>query len=112
MTVGVSVKKLVGLNELEPQPYWGFDDLFHKVGTKLHNCFFIRAQRKRENEVEFFHCTDILKLKGLSQDKFIQCIETGKIYVDFDARTGHNHGTKFRIHRNLIPELYQEVEIF
>ncbi|HZW87192.1 MAG TPA: MvaI/BcnI family restriction endonuclease [Gallionella sp.] len=107
-----SVKKRVSMKELEPQPYWGFDDLFHKVGTKLHNCFFIRAQRKRENGVEFFHYTDILMLKGLSQDKFIDAIEGGRIYVDFDARTGHNHGTKFRIHKNLIPELYQEVKAF
>lgn len=47
-----SVMKRVGMNELEPQPYWGFDDLFHKVGTKLHNCFFILAQHKKENGVE------------------------------------------------------------
>ncbi|MFH0770966.1 MAG: MvaI/BcnI family restriction endonuclease, partial [Candidatus Peregrinibacteria bacterium] len=30
-----SVKKRVGLDELNPQPYWGFDDLEHKAGTKL-----------------------------------------------------------------------------
>jgi hypothetical protein len=26
------VEQRVGLGELEPQPYWGFDDLFHKEG--------------------------------------------------------------------------------
>ena len=31
-----SVKQRVGhLNELEPQPYWGFDDLQHDAGAKL-----------------------------------------------------------------------------
>ena len=30
-----SVKKRVGLEELDPQPYWGFDDLEHKAGTKF-----------------------------------------------------------------------------
>lgn len=106
------VKKRVGITELEPQPYWGFDDLFHKVGSKLHNCFFIRAKHKKENGVEFFHYTDILMLKGLSQDKFVDAIEGGRIYVDFDARTGHNHGTKFRISKNVIPELYQDVRAY
>src|SRR3989344_3609809 len=32
-----SVKKRVGLSELSPQPYWGFDDLEYKAGTKLLN---------------------------------------------------------------------------
>jgi len=32
----------------------------------------------------------------------------GKIYIDFDARTGHNHGTKFRIKSKDIPMLYAE----
>ncbi len=32
-----SVKKRIGLGELKPQPYWGFDDLEHKAGTKLLN---------------------------------------------------------------------------
>ena len=35
-----SVEKSVGLGELNPQPYWGFDDICHKAGTKLCNCFF------------------------------------------------------------------------
>lgn len=30
-------------------PYWGFDDLFHKAGVKLKNCFFILANEKMEN---------------------------------------------------------------
>ncbi|HAB54736.1 MAG TPA: hypothetical protein DCE80_21595 [Ignavibacteriales bacterium] len=29
--------------------------------------------------------------------------------VDFDARTGHNHGTKFRIKQNKLPLLYEHV---
>ncbi len=29
--------------------------------------------------------------------------------VDFDARTGHNHGTKFRLRQNFLPRLYKSV---
>ena len=32
-----SVEERAGLGELDPQPYWGFDDLRHKAGTKLPN---------------------------------------------------------------------------
>ena len=35
-----------GSGELNPQPYWGFDDLFHKAGMKLKNCFYVLAQVK------------------------------------------------------------------
>jgi hypothetical protein len=39
----------------------------------------------------------------------VTAIEEGDVYVDFDARTGHNHGTKFRIKQNAIPKLYAEM---
>ena len=47
-------------------------------------------------------------LKNVDKEKFIEAIEKGVIYVDFDARTGHNHGTKFRIKSMDLPELYRE----
>lgn len=103
-----SVWKRTSQKGLEIFPYWGFDDLFHKVGTKLHNCFYLGAKMKKENGKEFFHYTEILMLKQLSQDKFVEAIETGNVYVDFDARTGHNHGTKFRIKQSIISSLYAE----
>ena len=40
----------------------------------------------------------------------MEAIEKGDIFIDFDARTGHNHGTKFRFKNNRLPELYEEVE--
>ncbi len=56
----------------------------------------------------YFHYNNVLMLKNVDKEKFIEAIEKGVIYVDFDARTGHNHGTKFRIKTKDIPELYEE----
>ena len=97
-----------GGGHFEHYPYWGFDDLFHKAGTKLHNCFFVRADNKVENGKEYFLFNEILMLKGFSLERFIDAIESGDVYIDFDARTGHNHGTKFRIRDKRIPDLYAE----
>lgn len=105
------VESMMGLDELSPQPYWGFDDLFYKLGTKLHNCFYVKAARKKENGVEYYHYNELLMLKSLSRTNFISAIEAGNIYVDFDARTGHNHGTKFRVKQSIIPSLYEDVTI-
>ena len=47
-------------------------------------------------------------LKALDKNHFIDAIEHGDIYIDFDARTGHNQGTKFRLRNNALINLYEE----
>ena len=103
-----TVQDKVGLSELNPQPYWGFDDVGNKAGTKLLNCFYVQARAKRESGREFFKYENILMLRRFSLDAFVSGIEQGFLYVDFDARTGHNHGTKFRWRQNRIADLYAE----
>ncbi|NOK63034.1 MAG: MvaI/BcnI restriction endonuclease family protein [Chloroflexi bacterium AL-W] len=103
------VETLMGLGELNPQPYWGFEDLGHKAGTKLLNCFYVKADVKREEGKEFFRYSQILMLQEFSLDSFLVGIEQGYVFVDFDARTGHNHGTKFRLRQDKLPSLYASV---
>ncbi len=102
----------VSHKKLDPKPYWGFDDLYHKAGTKLHNCFFVWAESKKINGVLHFHYQDIYMLKKFDLNRFINAIESGYVYIDFDARTGHNHGTKFRLRREALINLYEEVKQF
>lgn len=104
-----TIGERVGLGDIIVRPYWGFNDLFSKVGTKLINCFYVQAETKRESGKEYFHYNKVLMLKSVNLEKFIDCIELGKIYIDFDARTGHNHGTKFRIKYQDIPLVYDSV---
>ena len=103
-----SVNKRVGLGELSPQPYWGFDDLRNKAGTKLLNCFYVQAEVKRERGQEFFRYSNIMMLQGFSIDGLLLGIEQGHVYIDFDARTTHNHGTKFRLRSAQLPLLYSQ----
>ncbi|MFZ1518367.1 MAG: MvaI/BcnI family restriction endonuclease [Ignavibacteriaceae bacterium] len=104
-----SVKDRIGLTEINPQPYWGFDDLFHKAGTKLGNCFYVQADVKKEKSSEYYHYNKILMLQNFSIDKFIEALKANNVLVDFDARTGHNHGTKFRLRQNCLAGLYNKV---
>jgi hypothetical protein len=106
-----SVKKRVGFGELSPQPYWGFDDLEHKAGTKLLNTFYVQAEVKTERKKEYYHYTKVMMLQKFSFEGFLKSLEKGKILVDFDARTGHNHGTKFRMRQDCLPLLYKKVSI-
>ncbi len=105
-----AVATRIGLGELIPQPYWAFTDLYHKAGTKLLNCFYVTAEAKREAGKELFHYNRILVLRDFDFEKFLAAIEKGFLLVDFDARTGHNHGTKFRLRQDKLPELYGHAE--
>lgn len=107
----VTVEERAGLGELNPQPYWGFDDLRNKAGTKLLNCFFVQAEVKREAGQEFFRYSQIMMLQGFSLEGFLRGIEQGYVFIDFDARTGHNHGTKFRLRQDRLPALYSQVTV-
>ena len=106
-----SVKKRIGLGELNPQPYWGFDDLEHKAGTKLPNTFYVQAEVKTERRKEYYHYTKVMMLQKFSFEGFLKALEEGKILVDFDARTGHNHGTKFRMRQDYLPTLYEKATV-
>ncbi|MCX6811171.1 MAG: MvaI/BcnI family restriction endonuclease, partial [Candidatus Berkelbacteria bacterium] len=103
------VEKRVGLGELNPQPYWGFDDLEHKAGTKLLNAFYVQAEVKTKGKKEYYHYKKVMMLQKFSFERFLKALEKGKIFVDFDARTGHNHGTKFRMKQDSLPSLYKRV---
>jgi hypothetical protein len=103
-----SVEKRAGLGELDPQPYWGFDDLRHKAGIKLPNTFYVQAAVKKEGDRVFYKYEKVTMLRQFSFDGFLRAIETGKVLVDFDARSGHNHGTKFRLRQECLPLLYKE----
>jgi len=105
-----SVKTRAGLGPLSPQPYWPFQDLFLKASTKLLNSFYVEAEAKRENGEEFFRIARVLILQGFEVDRFVLAIEQGDAAIDFDARTGKNHGTKFRLKQDWIPKLYRYAE--
>jgi len=105
-----SVDQRIGLGPFNPEPYWGFEDLKYAVGEKIRNSFYVIADSKMVNRREHFCYKELYLLYGFSFDNFLKCIEDGLIFVDFDARTGHNHGTKFRMKQGHWTNLYEKVE--
>jgi len=67
---------------------------------------------KKENGTEEYRYNKIYMLTEFDKGKFIAGIKSGLVLVDFDARSGHNHGTKFRVREDRIPELYLNVKEF
>jgi hypothetical protein len=107
-----SVESRIGLSDLNPNPYWDFSDIADKLSSKLKNTLFVQAETKRDNGKEYYHYKHFEVYTGLEFERFVSLVEEGQIYVDFDARTGHNHGTKFRIRPSAKYQLYShQVEI-
>ena len=106
-----SVQHRVGLQELNPQPYWGFKDLRNKASTKLLNCFYVLADTKKIEGQAYFHYNKILILSDFNFEGLLFGMEKGFVFIDFDARTGHNHGTKFRVRKNHWPEFYHSIKV-
>lgn len=106
------IRNKIGYGEINPQPYWGFKDLMYIAGSKLKNAFYIPAENKWKGKNEYFKFNEVYILSDFDFEKFLKCIERGIILIDFDARTGHNHGTKFRIRQNNWPNLYKHYKKF
>ncbi len=105
-----SVDERVGLGPINPEPYWGFDDLKYAIGSKIMNSFYVVAESKTDAGHEYFKYVKLLILSWFSFEKLLDCLEDGAVLVDFDARTGHNHGTKFRIRQGHWSHLYVNVK--
>jgi hypothetical protein len=103
------VKENIGTAELSPKPYWGFEDLKNKAGTKMLNSFFVQAEVKKERGNEYYKYEKIKMLQNFDFERFLWALENAKILIDFDARTGHNHGTKFRMKQDCWPLLYEKI---
>lgn len=105
-----TVERKVGLEEINPQPYWDFQKVRKKAEKKLKNAFFVIADRKLIDGKEHFKYNKILELSDFNFDKFLAAIGKGIVRIDFDARTGHNHGTKFRLKQDSWPEFFDTVK--
>lgn len=98
-----------GTNELKIIPYWTFDELNQKCVGKIRNTIFVLADSRKNNGQEEFKYRKILLLEDFTFNNLLRGIIDGKIYIDFDARTGHNHGTKFRLKSQNWPIFFSKV---
>lgn len=69
------------------------------------------TDEKKVDSITFIKFDKIMMLSNFKIENMINSIIKRDIYIDFDARTGHNHGTKFRIRINSLPALYDDVEV-
>ncbi len=91
--------------------YYTYDDL-KKALEKLNYLFVVYANTKKENATEYFHFTKAKIFLNLSFSKFLNQLEKGNI--QYDIRIGaypdgkiHDHGSGFRVKRDVLDYLYK-----
>ncbi len=88
---------------------WSFDDLQTKCVGKIRNTIYVIADSRIIDGQEEFNYGKIELLEDFAFNNLLRGLINGKILVDFDARTGHNHGTKFRIKQNNWEVLFSKI---
>jgi len=97
--------------------YFDITELMNTLRAKLYeNLLLVLADRKRENEHEYFLYKKAILLKDLSEKTFEQLFNDGKIVWEFRMHlkpngTVRDHGPGFRISRKYIDKLYSKKEI-
>jgi len=89
--------------------YWNFDDVHKKCVGKIKNTIYVIADSRIVNKQEEFKYERIQLLEDFTFNNILKGILNGIVFLDFDARTGHNHGTKFRIKQNSWPALFSKI---
>jgi len=103
------VERKAGLGKIQPEPYWPFDKLQTKAWPKLRNSFYLLAKTRIVDDKEEFSYEKCMMIQNFNFNRFLAVIENGIVLVDFDAKTTHNHGTKFRMRPNMWPHFYEDV---
>ena len=94
------------------QPYWELADLEIAMNRKLKNTFFVDYKERKGKNGKEFRYDKITKLTNINARNYFDLLNCGIAYIDFDARTGKNHGTKFRIKSHKFANLFDQQEVF
>ena len=91
------------------EPYYDFSDFYKTIGRKFLNCFFVKCDEMYSGSAQYIRFTEAYILEDVDVQRFMEGVENGDVKIEFDARTGHNHGTKMRMFEDDIPDVYSKV---
>jgi hypothetical protein len=93
--------------------FWERKYVDDEIRNKLDNTLFCLVKSKVVDGEKYFYFESATLLSKFTPSKLQQLFENHALYVDFDARTRHNHGTKFRIDIKSINKLFEKsIQIF
>ena len=65
------------------------------------------TKKCKETGKKLFYYDSAYIMSGFKQYNLIEMLNNGSLYLDFDARTRHNHGTKIRVKKENLRDLFE-----
>ncbi len=84
--------------------------LAQKIKQKLDNTVFVMCKTRTcpETKEKMFYYDKAYILSGFKVENLVELLNSGDLYLDFDARTRHNHGTKIRVKVEKLQDLFEK----
>lgn len=86
--------------------YWDRTYIESEIVNKLNNTLFVTCKTRRSDGIREYRYQSAVLLSGFNTNKLEELFRNHSLFVDFDARTKHNHGTKFRVKVDHLPLLF------
>jgi len=96
--------------------YFKYSELIETVKTKLYeNLLLVLANKKKENEEEYFHYVEAFLFSDFDEDNFKNLLIEGKIIWEFrmhlkESGFARDHGSGLRISRKYLGDLFKKEE--
>jgi len=96
--------------------YFKYSDLIKAVKAKLYeNLLLVLADKKKENEGEYFHYVEAFLFSDFNEDNFKNLLIEGKIVWEFrmhlkESGSARDHGSGLRISRKYLGSLFEKKE--
>jgi hypothetical protein len=89
--------------------YWEKSYIENELRNKLDHTLLCKYRTRENNGIKQFKFSSAHLFKNFIPSKIGSLFDDNALYVDFDARTGHNHGTKFRVTQSSLPLMFDDV---
>ena len=98
--------------------FWYRNVFDEKCSTKLDKTLFVICKTKTITnddgiKIKHYRYDEAYLLSDFNHNNMGNVFDSGELYIDFDARTRHNHGTKLRIKSKSVQKLFNNsIQIF
>ena len=94
--------------DVDPNCFWPYDTIKKRLVKKLANMVWIVYTES--DDMTKFKVTDAYFYEGFNVEKFLDALDTGKLYIELRAHGTRNHGTAFRMFEVYFPSCYDKQE--
>jgi len=88
--------------------FYDLTDIAQVLRDKLNHTLLVYRKTKTQGGRKYYWYEEAYLMRDIKTDSIEELVKDGSLVIDFDARTGHNHGTKIRIKKSEIGRLFNE----